>query len=320
MANKIQLSFNASGTFKIVQFTDVHRTYGEEQDMASMQLMEEVLELEKPDLVFYSGDLISGDAITKHGRGDSRQIILEVVEPAERRRIPWALVFGNHDGQGTANNQQLLETLQRSELCLASAGPAGIHGVGNYVLRINGSTNDQIAAAIYAFDSGDRSPLGGWGAITRDQIAWYIDESMKLNHGQAVPIPAIAFFHIPIPEYNEVWDHHVCYGTKWEKVCCPDLNTGLFQAMVEMGDVAGTFAGHDHSNNYYGDLHGIRLTYGQATGGYSKHDSPKGARIIELREGERSYESWIRLSGGLLIAEQQEHLPEGRVFSPVPNS
>lgn len=317
MSNTIHLKFNLEGMFKIVQFTDIHRTYGEEKDAASMQLMEEVLDLEKPDLVFYSGDLVSGNSISKNGLGDTLSIIREVVEPADRRGIPWATVFGNHDGQGNANNQQLLESLQESPLCLTEGGPEEINGIGNYVLKIGGSREGNTAALIYAFDSGDQSPLGGWGSIARNQIDWYIRESQKLTHANGSPLPALAFFHIPIPEYDEVWDHHVCHGTKWEKVCCPNLNTGLFAALYEMGDVMGTFVGHDHGNDYYGDLHGIRLTYGRATGGYSKNNSAKGARIIQMREGKRGFNSWIRLSGGVLITEQPQHQPEGRVLSPL---
>jgi hypothetical protein len=64
-----------------------------------------------------------------------------------------------------------------------------------------------------------------------------------------------------------------------------------------MGDVMGTFAGHDHLNDYIGELHGIRLGYGRATGynTYGKEGFPRGARVIQLFEGERRFDTWIRL-------------------------
>lgn len=314
------LKFKAEGTFKIVQFTDVHRTYGDEGDAAAMELMKEVLDREQPDLVMYSGDLVSGNSIAKNNDGDARQIIQEVIQPAEERRLPWTVTFGNHDGEGNADNRELLHALQQHEGCLAVAGPEEISGIGNYVLEIAGHAEGDArpAACIYCFDSGDRSPLGGWDWIKRDQVAWYIDESQRRTQQHGGPLPSLAFFHIPLQEYNEVWDQHVCYGTKWEKVCCPDINTGLFAAMVEMGDVMGTFCGHDHTNDYYGDLHGIRLAYGRSTGGYSKHGFEHGARVIVLREGLRGFDSWIRLAGDRVIREQPEHQPDGRTLSPSP--
>jgi hypothetical protein len=309
----MKLKYNREGLFKIVQFTDVHRTYGLEADQAAMSLMEEVLDRERPDLVVYSGDLVSGNSITKHGRGDTRKIIREVVDPADRRTIPWAVTFGNHDGQGNATNAELLAALRESPYCLAEEGPGQVSGVGNYALRVYAAEADTPAAALYCFDSGDKAASGGWAWIQRDQIDWYVRESQELERSVGKLLPALAFFHIPLPEYNEVWDHHVCYGTKWEKVCCPDLNSGLFAAMVERGDVMATFAGHDHTNDYYGDLHGIRLTYGRSTGGYSKNNFAHGARVILLREGERRFDSWIRLPGDTVIRHQPEHIPEGRV-------
>ena len=71
----------------------------------------------------------------------------------------------------------------------------------------------------------------------------------------------------------------------------------------------GVFAGHDHDNNYIGDLHGIALAYSQLSGfgGYGK--DRRGARIIELTEGEPGFTSWIRIQQGIEFPYQ--HRPEG---------
>jgi hypothetical protein len=37
-------------------------------------------------------------------------------------------------------------------------------------------------------------------------------------------------------------------------VCCSAYNTGLFNAMLDMGDVQGVFCGHDHNNDFAGML------------------------------------------------------------------
>jgi hypothetical protein len=174
------------------------------------------------------------------------------------------------------------------------------------------------AASLFFLDSGDYSPIdavGGYDWIRRDQIEWYVSESRHLaERNGGAPLPALAFFHIPLPEYGEVWKTTVCEGHCSEWISSPKVNSGLFAAMVEMGDVMGTFVGHDHSNDYCGTLHGIRLCYGRSTryvsyiDGMRKDKFPTGARVIRLKAGERQFETWIRQSDGL-IAELPIHNP-----------
>ena len=110
-------------------------------------------------------------------------------------------------------------------------------------------------------------------------------------------LPALAFCHIPLPEFNDVWDFHTCRGVKGETICCPLINTGLFAAMVEAGDVMGLFCGHDHLNDFIGEVHGIRLAFGRATGygGYGLEEFARGARMVRLRAGEHAFDTWLRL-------------------------
>lgn len=54
------LQFSYEQTFKIVQFTDLH--YGTEwmQDQLTTTVQKRILEWERPDLVIFSGDMVSG--------------------------------------------------------------------------------------------------------------------------------------------------------------------------------------------------------------------------------------------------------------------
>lgn len=62
----------------------------------------------------------------------------------------------------------------------------------------------------------------------------------------------LLLFHIPLPEYNEAArsENAILRGTRMEEACAPKLNTGMFAAMKEAGDVMGMFVGHDHDNDY----------------------------------------------------------------------
>ena len=86
-----------------------------------------------------------------------------------------------------------------------------------------------------------------------------------------------------------------------EEACAPKLNTGMFAAMKESGDVMGIFVGHDHDNDYAVMWKGILLAYGRFTGGNTEYNHlPNGARIIVLDEGARTFTSWIRQKDGIV--------------------
>jgi hypothetical protein len=313
------LWFREDGTFKIVQFTDMHWHNGDPDDLQTRALMERVLDAERPDLVMLTGDVIAGEPCR-----DPAESWRQSVAPMEERGLPWAAVFGNHDDEGCLSRAELMAVQQESKRCLSEPGPEEISGVGNYVLPILSARTGSLAAALYCLDSQSYAPpgLGGYGWVEYDQIGWYLAAARALSKEFAAakdgtPLPALAFFHIPLPEYDEVWDFHACRGVKYENVCCPRLNTGLFSAFYSVGDVMGTFVGHDHVNDFEGTLHGLRLCYGRATGynTYGRDGFPRGARVIQFREGERTFTTWLRLDDGRVVTEPPEHAPQGRVLT-----
>jgi len=308
-----QLRFRRE-TFKIVQFTDTHWTNFDERDRRTRQVMETVLECEQPDLVFLTGDMLGGAKCNDPARG-----LLQLVQPIEERGLLWTAVMGNHDDEGSLGREDLWRVMQSCAYFVGRRGPRDVTGVGNYVLPIRNRTGDRPAAFLWGIDSNSyaTTDIGGWGWITRDQIAWYVRTAKQVRQRWGMTdeersrIPALAFFHIPLPEYDEVWRTQVCYGERHEDVCAPKINTGFFAALHEVGEVIGTFVGHEHINDFWGNLYGIRLCYGRASGygGYGKEGFLCGARIIELQEGVRDFRTWLRLEDGTAIWHQPEHLP-----------
>lgn len=317
-----KLKFREDGTFVIVQFSDVEFIDAEDLDPETPLLdsmtkatMERIIAIEQPDLVVFAGDL-TASARSK----DPLQSFRSAVAVAEENRVAWAAVFGNHDSEGSLPRKRMHEEQLLHEYCVAQPDPPGVSGAGNYVLTID-DLAEKPAVSLFFLDSGDYSPIeavGGYDWIRRDQIEWYVSESRQLaERNGGSPLPALAFFHIPLPEYDEVWKTKVCEGHCSEWISSPKVNSGLFTAMVEMGDVMGTFVGHDHSNDYCGTLHGIRLCYGRSTryvsyvDGIRKDKFPTGARVIRLNAGERQFETWIRQSDGL-VAKLPIHKPDTR--------
>jgi len=305
------LRFRKDGTFTIAQLTDVHWRNGDAADQRSHALVEMVLDVERPDLVVLTGDIVEGSEAA-----DAGEAYRQAVAPLERRRVPWASVFGNHDDEGTLSRLELLDALRGCRSCLTERGPARLTGIGNYALSVAGARG-RLAAVLYFLDSNsyDRLGLGHYAWIGHDQIAWYRAQSRRFRaeyRGRAEKLPALAFFHIPIPEYAEAWDRVECRGQRNEPVCSPAVNSGFFAALVEEGDVMGTFVGHDHVNDFEGELHGVRLCYGRASGfsPYGQEGFLRGSRLVRLREGERAFETWLRLEDGTAVVDPPVHAPE----------
>jgi hypothetical protein len=306
---KRKLQFREDGTFTIVQFTDLHFSDAgadpeggpNERNQRTRRLMEEVIRAERPDLIVLTGDVVTGC-----DSDDPIRSFREAVEVVEASGIPWALVYGNHDTEAKVTRDEMTDVVLGYANTVTEAGPAELPGRCNYVLEV-ADRDGNAAAALYFLDSGNLSAVPGvegYDWIRREQINWYVETSRRLAaRNGGTPFPALAFFHIPLPEYRTVWELSKARGNKFEDVYCPPVNSGFFAALVEMGDVMGTFVGHDHVNDYEGELHGIRLCYGRATGynTYGKEDMERGARIIRLHVHRRDFDTWIRLAGGTIV-------------------
>lgn len=72
----------------------------------------------------------------------------------------------------------------------------------------------------------------------------------------------------------------------------------LFTSVKECGDVMGIFVGHDHDNDYAVAYKEVLLAYGRYTGGKTVYNdlSSNGARVIVLHEGERRFDTYIRVA------------------------
>lgn len=286
------LKFNSGGKLKIVQFTDIHFKYNSYRSDSALQMMKAAVEAENPDLVVLTGDVVCSK--------NTKKAWLALAQPFIDAKVPWAVTLGNHDIEYELTGNEIMETITGLPYCVTENGPEEISGSGNYILPVHGSKSDDVKAVLYFLDSHSGLPkekgLGSYDWIKSDQVQWYREQSKRLtakNGGQSYP--ALAFFHIPLPEYNEVWGKETTVGVKEEDVCSPDINSGMYNAFLESGDVMGMFVGHDHVNNYIGCLHNICLAYGQATGRETYGDIGKGYRVIELIEGERKFDTWVQI-------------------------
>lgn len=293
--NKTRLKFSPEGEFRIVQFTDTHVDTDNGNNLEIFKYLQNIIETEKPDLAVLTGDVVTQDNPEKAFRF--------FVELFEKEKLPWVVVFGNHDAEHNIPREKLAEMVEKLPYCLNKKDEALTAGT-NFILPVYGKS-DKPEALLYCMDSNDYSTMKptvqGYGWFAFSQIEWYRWESTEYTRrNDGKPLPALAFFHIPLPEYKLAWEDQKSsrVGLKRENVSCPEVNSGMFTAMLECGDVMGTFVGHDHYNDFIIVYYGIALAYGRASKLVRQDDPVLGGRMIVLKEGKREFETWIREKGG----------------------
>lgn len=311
----IKLQFKPDGKFKIVQFNDSQDD--ENIDRRTIELMEKVLDTEKPDFVVLNGDNITGGCDTPL---EMKQAINNVAQPMEKRGIKWAITYGNHDEDSTPksglNEEDMLEIYMSYKYNLNKASVKDITGTGNMNLLIKNSKGTDAAFNLWLLDSGRYAPntIAGqdfegyptWDWLRFNQVSWYSETSKNLEKQWGHKVPSLVFIHIPLWEYRYMWyasvdsrtdenhanavNKHNIVGERNEEECPGPINSGMFSAMLERGDVKGVFCGHDHVNTYMGNYYGILLGYagnvGFGTYGLSGADRNRlrGARVFNLDE------------------------------------
>jgi len=299
-AQSPELKFN-NNQFRIVQFTDIHwnsdnkyKIYNDSTEM----MMRKVIEIEKPDLVVITGDI----SVSKGAKAGWEQVI----RPMTDLKVPFAVTFGNHDTESDMPKREVLKYLQKNPYNVTQDSGDGIDGIGNSSLAVKSSESDKDSWLIYLFDSHaytNDSTMGYYDWIKKSQVDWYVDQSNKFAEKNSEVLPALAFFHIPLPEYECVRNQKNTLGNHSEEVCSPRINSGLFWAFLQQKDVMATFVGHDHNDDFIGSLANIHLAYGRKSGYVSAYKEilERGARVIELHEKGKEVKTYIRTLKGISL-------------------
>lgn len=283
------------GKFVIAQFTDLHWTPQSAKCAETAATIRAILKAEQPALAILSGDVVTADPAIE-GWKDVTAIFNET-------KTPFVVTMGNHDAEYLTRDE-IYDFLLKSPYYAGTKGPEDIMGCGNCAIPVYGSEKkDKMQALLYCIDSNDYQPNKLYGAydwIHFDQIEWYRKQSAGFTAANAgKPLPALAFFHIPLIEFNEIRGDGKTFGNDKEGgVAAANINSGMFSSFIDMQDVMGVFAGHDHDNDFLGINKGIVLGYGRVTGADAYGSLKRGARIIRLYEGKAKFDTWIATPAG----------------------
>lgn len=296
------LRFAADGTFRIAQFTDMHLDPGTPERLAeadkSFARLDRIIRTERPDLLLFTGDVVTG--------APAAAMWQRLLDTLERRGVPYCVVLGNHDAEQDLSRREIARRVASAPGSLNTLNDAG--ELADVELTVVGSATERVEAALYCLDSHDYSTVEGvegYGWFDRRQIDWLrgcCNRRTRENGGE--PLPALAFFHIALPEYVAAWRNpdNPRIGRAAEEECPGALNPGMFAAMVESRSIMGTFVGHDHDIDYLVIEKGICLGYGRYSGDNTTYNNLRsGVRLIRLTEGDRGFESWIREDDGRVV-------------------
>ena len=143
----------------------------------------------------------------------------------------------------------------------------------------------------------------GYAWLTFDQVEWYRQQNKRIKAANGGRTSRLLPSTSP-REFNEAATNEdaILIGTRMEKACSPDLNTGMFTAMREGGDVMGIFCGHDHDNDYATMYTAFSQAYGRFTGGNTEYNHLRnGGRVIILKEGKGLFDTYIHVRGGNIL-------------------
>ncbi|CAO3670053.1 unnamed protein product [Umbelopsis ramanniana] len=310
------LKFRSDGSFKILQLADLHFSNNRgscrdvspdtscQGDATTITTIEHLLKSEKPDLVVFTGDNIDGTG----GVNDARAATLKYSQPVIEQKIPWAMIFGNHDDENDLTREELFEVVRNMPYSVSEEGPMELSGVGNYALKIwsnQSQAEDKHAFTIYFFDSHAYAnpEKTEYDIIRPDQLQWYLNVSHSFAKDDQDPPNAIAFFHIPIPEYGNFEKDNrkrPILGDQRESVSSSrKTDAGVLATFKKGGDIRATGCGHDHVNDYCLDVDGIALCYGGGMGvnGYGAGHLgwPRRARVWHIEDEGYTIRTWKRL-------------------------
>lgn len=244
----------------------------------------EAINTAKPDLIVLTGDNVEG------GFDDNGKEWEELCAVMDSYKIPWMILFGNHDRESNIGTVWQKAVLGQSDYCLFAS--ADCTGDSNYTvaLRQGGEykyvlwgldTNGTKAAMLSGNPQADLICTST--GLQTDQIRWVKETAYDIEYDLGKQIPSLMFMHVPpacamsamskySPKYKEMPFTPTEDGDFGIATEPPDGGGGseLGALAKEMG-CKGMFFGHQHQvavSIVGGD--DIRYTWGlkSSTGSY----------------------------------------------------
>ena len=252
--------------------------------------IEETINAAKPDLIIITGDLVYGEFDDK---GTSMQALIKEMDSY---KIPWAPIYGNHEGETKKGIDWYGEQLEASKYCLIKQTRTHdgkkISGNGNYTVGIK--QGGVLTRVFFMLDSNGCSKLStasqANGTATKnsgvqeDQQKWAYDTMSKIASLSKNTKFSLAF-HIPNKATENAYSKYPAncnistasnkgpddFGFMANKMSLTwDTSNTFFNKVKGLG-VDSLFMGHYHGTNATVKSEGIYYVFGQKTGIYDSY-------------------------------------------------
>lgn len=320
-----KIQFPKSGKIKIMQVSDP-------QDMhivrsAMVKMLNAAYDKVKPDLIVFTGDNILGnhidDAIIGPLKNKKKSVTEKrikkalgyILKPVEKRKIPFCMVYGNHDDRNALTKQEQADCYKEYEYFFGLNSDEPQLDCDTYNVPIYDSKGEKIVYNLWMMDSAgkDDGKGNGFEYVKPEAIEWYKRKSNELKAGNdGKPVRSLMFQHIPVPQTTELFiecdkddkyavpghndkekywklDPEKANGFAFEYPAVCETDFGQLDAINEQGDVCALVFGHDHLNCFTSELQGVNIvqTPGASFRSYGNRFS-RGVRVFEIDENDTS--------------------------------
>ena len=213
MRKSNEIRMNSSGKLRIMQVSDP-------QDMkyvrkAMVDMLDKAYDKLKPDLVVFTGDNILGNHLLD-ARIGSRQIasgraatlsimkdsIRHICLPLDKRKIPFAMIYGNHDDMNLVSKDDQADIYRSYSMCLPMNTRNGRVDCDTYNVPVFSNDGSKLVFNLWMIDSAwyDKAEDKCYQAIKPETVEWYKQTSQQLKDSNGGnPVPSLMFAHIPLP-------------------------------------------------------------------------------------------------------------------------
>lgn len=322
MSKKLQ--FDKNGRFVLMQVSDTQDLHNVRPTM--IRMLNKAYDRIRPDFVVFTGDNILGNHLRDARFGNRHVIhtkqqelermkraIAHIIEPLEKRKIPFTMIYGNHDDMNEITKAEQADIYRSYSMCRGLNSTDSSIDVDTFDLPLYSSDGKKKLFNFWLFDSAymDKSTGKCHTTVSKSTVDWYIKRSQELKkENNNKPLPSIMFQHIPMPEsaclmrecsfdnpkavhfYDKEKnkDFYFCLDeTKAEGEISEPIkgyseNNGQLEAIKQQGDVIALVYGHEHKNNYIGYHDGLKIIQTSTASFRCYGNHLRGVRVFEFDE------------------------------------
>lgn len=325
------LKFNKNGKFTILQVSDAQDMHIPRRGMFKM--LNKIYDKVNPDLIVLTGDNILGNHINDAPLGNwknvkskngtfkrMRKALGYLLDPIEKRKIPFAFVYGNHDDRNCITKKEQAAIYGEYDCCVKYNLENDEVDCDTYNIPIYSSDESKIAYNLWMIDSAGADDNGdnSFEYVKREAVDWYVKKSEQLEKENGAPVMSLMFQHIPVPQTKDFFiecdendsgavkcrdgkyyklNPEKAKGFAFEYPETTEKDFGQLDALRRRGDVCALVFGHDHTNCFTGELDGVNIVQspGASFRSYGNMVS-RGVRVFEIDENDTSSFSTYTIS------------------------